>query len=131
MPRIVVDEHTCEGLGMCEAMAVDYFEVQPEGLVKILDERPAPDRVEAARRRGFAGQVVLVGAEDRAPYDRPPLSKAVLASDGPAEPATLRSDLSLRAELGVDLGWGRRPPGSTPRRGWSGSVKIRCGTTPW
>lgn len=49
MPRIVVDEHTCEGLGMCEAMAVDYFEVQPEGLVRILDERPEPDRVEEVR----------------------------------------------------------------------------------
>ncbi|MFP5253902.1 MAG: ferredoxin [Actinomycetes bacterium] len=49
MPRIVVDEHTCEGLGMCEAMAVDYFEVQPEGLVKVLDDRPAPNRVEEVR----------------------------------------------------------------------------------
>lgn len=49
MPRIVVDEHTCEGLGMCEAMAVDYFEVQPEGLVKVLDDRPEPDRVEEVR----------------------------------------------------------------------------------
>lgn len=49
MPKIVVDEHACEGLGMCEAMAVDYFEVQPEGLVKILDERPEPDRVEEVR----------------------------------------------------------------------------------
>ena len=49
MPRIVVDEHTCEGLGMCEAMAVDYFEVQPEGLVKILDDRPEPDAVEEVR----------------------------------------------------------------------------------
>ena len=49
MPRNVDDEHTCEGLGMCEAMAVDYFEVQPEGLVKILDERPAPDDVEEVR----------------------------------------------------------------------------------
>jgi len=49
MPRIVVDEHTCEGLGMCEAMAVDYFEVQPEGLVRVLDERPEPDRVDEVR----------------------------------------------------------------------------------
>jgi len=49
MPRIVVDEHTCEGLGMCEAMAVDYFEVQPEGLVKVLEERPEPDHVEEVR----------------------------------------------------------------------------------
>jgi len=49
MPRIVVDEHTCEGLGMCEAMAVDYFEVQPEGLVRVLDEQPEPDDVEEVR----------------------------------------------------------------------------------
>ena len=27
MPRIVADLGTCEGLGMCEAMASDYFEV--------------------------------------------------------------------------------------------------------
>ena len=38
-----------------------------------------------------------------APYDRPPLSKAVLTADGPTESPTLRSDDSLRAELGVDL----------------------------
>ena len=49
MPRIVVDKHTCEGLGMCEAMAVDFFEVQPDGLVAILEEAPDPDRVEEVR----------------------------------------------------------------------------------
>ncbi len=49
MPAIVVDKHTCEGLGMCEAMAVDYFEVGPDGTVVILDEHPAPDRVEEVR----------------------------------------------------------------------------------
>ena len=47
--KIVADLEKCEGLGMCEAMAVDYFEVQPEGLVKILDEQPAPDDVEDVR----------------------------------------------------------------------------------
>ena len=49
MPQIVVDKHTCEGLGMCEAMAVDFFEVQADGTVEILDDRPAPDRVEEVR----------------------------------------------------------------------------------
>lgn len=49
MPRIVVDKHTCEGLGMCEAMAVDFFEVQADGTVEILEERPADDRVEEVR----------------------------------------------------------------------------------
>ena len=41
--------------------------------------------VESARRAGWTGRIVLVGAEDHLPYDRPPLSKAFLAS-GP-EPA--------------------------------------------
>ncbi|HWG03356.1 MAG TPA: FAD-dependent oxidoreductase [Trebonia sp.] len=30
------------------------------------------------RKRGYAGRITLLGAEDRAPYDRPPLSKTVL-----------------------------------------------------
>jgi 3-phenylpropionate/trans-cinnamate dioxygenase ferredoxin reductase subunit len=33
---------------------------------------------EELRARGFAGQITLVGAEARPPYDRPPLSKKVL-----------------------------------------------------
>src|SRR5579862_1095670 len=37
--------------------------------------------VEALRRRGYSGQLTLIGAEDRPPYDRPPLSKRVL-TDG-------------------------------------------------
>ncbi len=35
--------------------------------------------VRALRSRGYDGQVVVVGAERHAPYDRPPLSKAFLA----------------------------------------------------
>src|SRR5688500_10515 len=34
---------------------------------------------EALRERGFEGRVVLFGAEDRLPYERPPLSKEYLA----------------------------------------------------
>ena len=30
MPRIVADLGSCEGLGMCEAMASDYFEVRED-----------------------------------------------------------------------------------------------------
>jgi NADPH-dependent 2,4-dienoyl-CoA reductase/sulfur reductase-like enzyme len=36
--------------------------------------------VEELRRRGYSGQVTLIGAEQRPPYDRPPLSKKVLTS---------------------------------------------------
>jgi 3-phenylpropionate/trans-cinnamate dioxygenase ferredoxin reductase component len=37
--------------------------------------------VQELRARGYAGQITLVGAEERPPYDRPPLSKKVL-TDG-------------------------------------------------
>lgn len=33
------------------------------------------------RERGFAGQVVLVGAETELPYERPALSKSYLAGE--------------------------------------------------
>ena len=36
--------------------------------------------VEELRRRGYPGQITLIGAEDRPPYDRPPLSKKVLTA---------------------------------------------------
>ncbi|CAO5241061.1 NAD(P)/FAD-dependent oxidoreductase [Frankia sp. AgKG'84/4] len=39
------------------------------------------------RKRGFEGELVLVGAESHRPYDRPPLSKAVLS--GRAHDTTL------------------------------------------
>ncbi len=35
----------------------------------------------ALRRNGFDGSIVLVGDEDRAPYNRPPLSKELLRED--------------------------------------------------
>lgn len=38
--RIVADHDVCQGLGTCEAMAPDYFEVGDDDLVEILDEQP-------------------------------------------------------------------------------------------
>ncbi|MEU6573482.1 ferredoxin [Streptomyces sp. NPDC046805] len=38
--RILTDLHKCEGLGMCEAMADQYFEVGDDGHVVLLDEHP-------------------------------------------------------------------------------------------
>ncbi|MGN6608393.1 MAG: ferredoxin [Jatrophihabitans sp.] len=38
--RIVVDRDRCEGLGMCEAMAHEYFEVGEDGYVTVLDDTP-------------------------------------------------------------------------------------------
>ncbi len=36
---------------------------------------------ESLRRSGFAGEITLIGAEKHLPYNRPPLSKALLAED--------------------------------------------------
>jgi 3-phenylpropionate/trans-cinnamate dioxygenase ferredoxin reductase component len=45
------------------------------------------------RERGFTGQITLIGAEVRPPYDRPPLSKKVLTGE--------RIDPSLQADFGA------------------------------
>jgi NADPH-dependent 2,4-dienoyl-CoA reductase/sulfur reductase-like enzyme len=48
--------------------------------------------IEELRARGYAGQVTLIGAEERPPYDRPPLSKKVLTTD---------LDPTLKADFGA------------------------------
>lgn len=47
--RIVVDRDKCTGLGMCEAEAPDLFEIDDEGTLVVLDERPAEERRAALR----------------------------------------------------------------------------------
>ena len=62
--RIVADRHKCEGLGMCEAMADQYFEVGDDGHVHVLDETPdEPDRqfVDAAVRACPVSALLLQG----------------------------------------------------------------------
>lgn len=57
---------------------------------------------EALRRKGYRGELSVVGAERHPPYDRPPLSKQVLAGTWESERAYLRSrdDLAkLEAEF--------------------------------
>ncbi|MCH5644743.1 MULTISPECIES: NAD(P)/FAD-dependent oxidoreductase [unclassified Gordonia (in: high G+C Gram-positive bacteria)] len=57
---------------------------------------------EGARAHGWTGEIVMIGDEVHAPYDRPPLSKAVLNSDDLPEPQRLRSTQTWDA-LGIDL----------------------------
>jgi NADPH-dependent 2,4-dienoyl-CoA reductase/sulfur reductase-like enzyme len=45
--------------------------------------------VEFLRAAGFSGQITLVGDERHEPYDRPPLSKQILAGQWPEERAAL------------------------------------------
>ena len=57
---------------------------------------------ETLRASGHDGPITMIGAEPHAPYDRPPLSKAVLAGERP----DLR--LARRDDLGIDLRSGTR-----------------------
>lgn len=59
---------------------------------------------EALRQAGFDGRVTVIGAEVHQPYDRPPLSKQVLAGDWDADRLPLVSldgDLDIDWRLGV------------------------------
>lgn len=58
----------------------------------------------ALREQGFTGPVTLLGAEPHQPYDRPPLSKAVLL--GKAEDSAFDVDfegLGIRLRLGTEV----------------------------
>jgi 3-phenylpropionate/trans-cinnamate dioxygenase ferredoxin reductase subunit len=57
---------------------------------------------EAMRQAGYAGRIVLVGEESHPPYERPPLSKEMLATDYPPEKAYL-APLGAWAEKTIEL----------------------------
>jgi 3-phenylpropionate/trans-cinnamate dioxygenase ferredoxin reductase subunit len=62
--------------------------------------------VEELRASGFDGEISLIGAERRPPYDRPPLSKQLMA--GIVDDTTLRDDLE---SLGADVRLGETATG--------------------
>ncbi|EFL31531.1 ferredoxin reductase [Streptomyces viridochromogenes DSM 40736] len=63
----------------------------------------------ALREKGFTGSVLLVGAEPHQPYDRPPLSKAVLL--GKSEGSAFDVDFEA---LGIELRLGCEVTGLRP-----------------
>jgi NADPH-dependent 2,4-dienoyl-CoA reductase/sulfur reductase-like enzyme len=65
--------------------------------------------IEELRARGFGGPVTLIGAEQRGPYDRPPLSKKVMT--GELDDTSLRADL---ASLGTEARLGETAAGLSP-----------------
>ena len=65
---------------------------------------------EALRGEGYAGTLTLVGQENHLPYDRPPLSKQVLAGEWEPGQTALRKDDAYDA-LDLDLRLGRRATG--------------------
>jgi NADPH-dependent 2,4-dienoyl-CoA reductase/sulfur reductase-like enzyme len=94
---------------------------------------------ETLRRKGYDGKLTLIGDEPHPPYDRPPLSKQILAGTWEPERAALRSEEQL-AELDADIRLGPAATGLdiTNRRvrlsdgdriGFDGLV-IATGVTP-
>lgn len=62
---------------------------------------------ETLRRSGFDGPITMIGDETHEPYDRPPLSKQILAGDWEPDRAALTTPERL-AELELDLRLGVR-----------------------
>ena len=71
---------------------------------------------ETLRNEGFEGEVVVVGAEPHRPYDRPPLSKKVLAGEWEPERIHLRQP-DLFDELDVEWRLGVAAAGLDPDAG--------------
>jgi NADPH-dependent 2,4-dienoyl-CoA reductase/sulfur reductase-like enzyme len=83
--------------------------------------------VETLRSSGFAGGISVVGAEPHLPYDRPPLSKKLLAGEWDADRIALRkpddvASLDVTWHLGVAAG--SLSVGSTEH-----SVRLADGST--
>lgn len=57
---------------------------------------------ETLRTDGFTGRLTMIGAEEHRPYDRPPLSKKLLAGEWEPERIALRKPDDLD---GLDLDW--------------------------
>ena len=47
---------------------------------------------ESLRREGYQGRIVLIGGECHVPYERPPLSKQLLAADPTVDRTTLKPE---------------------------------------
>ncbi|RDI34640.1 NAD(P)/FAD-dependent oxidoreductase [Lentzea flaviverrucosa] len=94
---------------------------------------------ETLRREGYTGRLTLVGDEEALPYDRPPLSKQVLAGAWEPERTVLRPesayvdhDIELllgNAACGLDLARRTVALSNGEELGYDGLV-IATGTTP-
>ncbi|MEV8224470.1 FAD-dependent oxidoreductase [Streptomyces sp. NPDC079167] len=77
---------------------------RPNGVVIVGAGMAGVQTAVALREQGFTGPVTLIGAEPHQPYDRPPLSKAVLL--GKAEDSAFDVDfeaLDITLRLGLDV----------------------------
>ncbi len=82
--------------------------VESDGTIAVVGASLAGLRaVETLRSEGFGGRIALVGSELHLPYDRPPLSKQLLAGEWPPERCVLADRVRLD-NLRVDQLFGVR-----------------------
>jgi NADPH-dependent 2,4-dienoyl-CoA reductase/sulfur reductase-like enzyme len=67
----------------------------PSGVLVVGASAAGLATAEALRRRGYPGALTVLGAEPHLPYDRPPLSKQVLAGEWAGDRTRLRTDEAL------------------------------------
>lgn len=79
----------------------------PESVVIVGASAAGLSVAEGLRRAGYAGRVTVIGEEQHHPYDRPPLSKQLLAQDWDTDRVFLRTPEQI-AGLDLDLRLGRR-----------------------
>lgn len=77
---------------------------------------------EALRKHGYDGRLVLIGEEEHLPYDRPPLSKQLLAGDWEAGRLALTSTERLY-DAKIEIQLGTSAVGARP-----GSVELADGS---
>ncbi|GAA4960454.1 NADPH-dependent 2,4-dienoyl-CoA reductase/sulfur reductase-like enzyme [Nonomuraea thailandensis] len=112
----------------------------PPGSVLIVGVSAAGlSTAEALRRQGHQGRLTLLDAEPHLPYDRPPLSKQVLAGDWEPARAQLRTQAQLealdaefvRGERAVSIDAAAREVRTATGRALRGdAVVIATGLTP-
>ena len=82
---------------------------EPAGIVVVGASLAGLRGAEALRRGGYDGTLTLVGAEPYRPYDRPPLSKHVLAGELASDATRLPELTALRAHWRRKRGRRSRP----------------------
>ena len=93
--------------GLCEPGVVTDPSAAAPSIVVVGASLAGLRAAESIRQHGFEGTLVVIGAESRPPYDRPPLSKALLAGDWEPDRVELRKPEQLDA-LALDLRLGVR-----------------------
>ena len=77
----------------------------PRSIVIVGASLAGASAADALRRQGYDGELILVGAEREPPYERPPLSKAVLAGKEDEDRVFLRpADWYEEQQINLRLG---------------------------